>query len=67
MEAVLVSDVPGFKPGPNTGCRPPIRSWSRVTRIAAIGSLRYVATPIEDRADLPTFTDSHHNMFRVLK
>ena len=42
-----------------------------VTRNQALlqsDSLRYVATPIEDRrARMPTFTDSHHNMFRVIK
>jgi hypothetical protein len=25
------------------------------------------AEPIEDRRDLPTFTDSHHNLLRILK
>ena len=25
------------------------------------------ATPIEDRRDLPTFTDSHYNLLRILK
>jgi len=25
------------------------------------------ADAIEDRADLPTFTDSHHNLLRILK
>ena len=68
MQAVLVSDVPGFQTG--------VEYWLSatdqilVTRNEALlqfDSLRYVATPIEDRADLPTFTDSHHNLFRVLK
>jgi hypothetical protein len=29
--------------------------------------LREAAAPIADRADLKTFTDAHHNMFRILK
>ncbi len=41
-----------------------------VTRNRALfgaDALRYVATPISDRADLATFTDTHHNLFRILK
>ena len=30
-------------------------------------ALRDVASPIADRPDLPTFTDAHHNLFRILK
>ena len=29
--------------------------------------LRGYANPIADRADLKTFTDAHHNLFRILK
>jgi len=68
MQAVLVSDVPTFKTGPEYWLSP--TDQILVTRDKALlqaDSLRYVATPIEDRADLPTFTDAHHNMFRVLK
>ena len=68
MQAVLVSDVPTFKTGPEYWLSP--TDQILVTRDKALlqaDSLRYVATPIEDRADLPTFTDAHHNLFRVLK
>ena len=68
MQAVLVSDVPGFKSGPEYWLSP--TDQILVTRDNALlqaGSLGYVVTAIEDRADLPTFTDAHHNMFRVLK
>jgi SAM-dependent methyltransferase len=68
MQAVLVSDVPTFKTGPEYWLSP--TDQILVTRDKALlqaDSLRYVATPIEDRRDLPTFTDAHHNMFRVLK
>ena len=68
MEAVLVSDVPGFKSGPEYWLSPTDQILvSRDKTLLQAGSLRYVATPIADRANLPTFTDAHHNMFRVLK
>jgi hypothetical protein len=68
MEAVLVSDVPSFTSGPEYWLS--ATDQILVTRDKALlqaDSLRYVVTPIEDRARLPTFTDAHHNMFRVLK
>ena len=68
MEAVLVSDIPGFKTGAEYWLSPTDQILvSRDRELLRTGSLRYVATPIEDRAGLPTFTDAHHNMFRVLK
>ena len=68
MHAVLVSDVPTFKTGPEYWLSPTDQVLvSRDKALLQADSLRYVATPIEDRADLPTFTDAHHNMFRVLK
>ena len=68
MQAVLVSDVPSFQTGPEYWLSP--TDQILVTRDSALlqsDSLRYVTTPIEDRADLKTFTDAHHNLFRVLK
>lgn len=68
MQAVLVSDVPSFQSGPEYWLSP--TDQVLVTRDASLlksDALRYVATPIEDRADLKTFTDSHHNLFRVIK
>jgi spermidine synthase len=68
MDAVLVSDNPGFKTGAEYWLSPTDQILvSRDKALLRTGSLRYVATAIEDRADLPTFTDAHHNMFRVLK
>lgn len=68
MEAVLVSDVPGFQSGPEYWLSPTDQILvTRDKSLLQADSLRYVAVPIEDRADLPTFTDAHHNMFRVLK
>jgi spermidine synthase len=69
MEAVLVSDVPaGSQLGPEYWLS--ATDQILVTRNRALleaDALRYVTTPINDRADLATFTDAHHNMFRILK
>ncbi len=68
MQAVLVSDVPGFRTGPEYWLSPTDQVlMTRNASLLQADGLRYVATPIEDRADLKTFTDSHHNLFRVLK
>ena len=68
MHAVLVSDVPAFKTGPEYWRSPTDQILvTRDQQLLQAGSLGYVATAIEDRAGLPTFTDAHHNMFRVLK
>jgi len=69
MQARLVADVPA---GDDTGPEFWLSSTDQilVTRNAALfdaDALRYVATPIADRADLKTFTDAHHNLFRILK
>jgi len=69
MEAVLVSDAPS-----DSGNGPDY--WLSATdqilvtrdrRLLESDALRYVVTPIPDRADLATFTDAHHNLFRILK
>ena len=68
MQAVLVSDVPGFRSGPEYWLSPTDQVLvTRNSSLLQADGLRYVATPIEDRADLKTFTDAHHNLFRVLK
>ncbi|HYM48028.1 MAG TPA: fused MFS/spermidine synthase, partial [Burkholderiaceae bacterium] len=68
MQAVLVSDVPGFRSGPEYWLSPTDQILvTRDKSLLQADSLRYVATPIEERADLKTFTDAHHNLFRVLK
>jgi hypothetical protein len=69
MEAVLVSDVPA---GADSGPEYWLSSTDQilVTHNRALlqsDALRHIATPISDRADLATFTDAHHNMFRILK
>jgi spermidine synthase len=67
MEAVLVSD----SPSDSTGAGYWLSSTDQVlvTRnktLLAHETLKE-AEAIEDRASLPTFTDAHHNMFRILK
>jgi len=67
MEAVLVSDNPVNAGGASY--------WSSSTdqvivtkNKALLAHARLAgAEQIMDRKDLPTFTDSHHNLFRILK
>jgi hypothetical protein len=40
---------------------------TRNKALLASRSLAEAAIPIEDRPDLPTFTDAHHNLLRILK
>ena len=68
MEAVIVSDTPDFRSGPEYW----LSSTEQiiVTRDRALlahAALADVARPIADRSDLKTFTDAHHNLFRILK
>jgi spermidine synthase len=69
MEAVLVSDVPsGDESGPSYWLSSTDQILvTRDRRLLESDALRYVATPIADRSDLATFTDAHHNLFRILK
>jgi hypothetical protein len=68
LEAVLISDTPE-----NTGGASYWLSSTDqvlVTRNRALLAhprIREVARPIADWPHLPTFTDSHHNLFRILK
>jgi hypothetical protein len=69
FEAVVVSDFPEDD---QTGAGYWRSSTDQVlvTRnkaVLASAHLVDVATPIEDRQDLPTFTDAHHNLLRILK
>ena len=70
FEAVNVADVPDAdtEEGPEY--------WHATTdqvivtrnaRLLAWPRLAEAAEPIADRGDLPTFTDSHHNLLRILK
>ncbi len=68
MHAMLVSDVPDS----TTGMAYWYSSTDQVlvTRYAALfehAQLKEAATHIADRRDLPTFSDAHHNLFRILK
>jgi hypothetical protein len=69
MEAVLVSDVPSDSGnGPDYWLSATYQILvTRDRRLLESDALRYVVTPIPDRADLATFTDAHHNLFRILK
>jgi spermidine synthase len=68
LEAVLVSDSPGSSSG--------MAYWysstdqilvTRDERVLEHPALADVAEEIADRQDLPTFTDAHHNLVRILK
>ena len=68
LDAVVVSDQPNF----TSGAEYWLSSTDQilVTRNRALLEhpvLREAANPIADRADLRTFTDAHHNLFRILK
>src|SRR5256885_12159253 len=68
LDAVNVADVPDAEEGPEywysstdqiiVTRNKALLAWPRITE---------AAEPIEDRRDLPTFTDSHHNLLRILK
>jgi spermidine synthase len=68
LEAVLVSDLPESNSG--------MAYWysstdqvlvTRNNKVLQHPKLADVAEPIPDRKDLPTFTDAHHNLVRILK
>jgi len=68
LEAVNVGDVPENTEGP--------RYWysstdqvivTRNRQLLEAPQVAEAAEDIEDRADLPTFTDAHHNLLRILK
>jgi spermidine synthase len=68
LEAVLVSDLPES----STGMSYWYSSTDQVlvTRNKALlehPKLKDAIEPIADRKDLPTFTDAHHNLVRILK
>ena len=68
LEAVNVADVPDAEEGPEywysstdqiiVTRNKALLAWPRIAE---------AAEPIEDRRELPTFTDSHHNLLRILK
>jgi SAM-dependent methyltransferase len=68
LEAVLVSDWPKATDGSEYWYS--ATDQVLVTRNRALldaRPIREAATSIEDRKELPTFTDAHHNLLRILK
>jgi len=68
LHAVVVSDYPPSSIGADYW----LSSTDQVlvTRDRALlehPRIREAASEVRDRPDLPTFTDSHHNLFRILK
>ncbi len=68
FEAILISDAPSFTSGPEFW----LSSTDQilVTRDRELLShpiLSHVGVPVSGRPDLKTFTDAHHNLFRILK
>jgi spermidine synthase len=69
MEAVVVSDSPA-------GAQEGKEYWysstdqvivTRNKKLLEAEPISEISDPIEDRPELPTFTDSHHNLLRILK
>jgi hypothetical protein len=68
MEAVIVSDAPSSSSGPEYWLSSTDQILvTRNTGLLASEALRGAAAPIADRPGLKTFTDAHHNLFRILK
>jgi hypothetical protein len=68
MEAAVVSDQPNFSSGAEYWLSSTDQILvTRDRKLLDHPALRDVASPIADRPDLPTFTDAHHNLFRILK
>ena len=68
FEAVNVSDVPEGGEGLEYWYSPTDQVIvTRNARLLAWPRIADAAEPIEDRKSLPTFTDSHHNLLRILK
>jgi hypothetical protein len=68
LEAVIVSDQPSHSSGAEYWLSSTDQILvTRDRKLLEHPALRDVALPIADRADLKTFTDAHHNMFRILK
>ncbi|MDZ7654114.1 MAG: hypothetical protein U5L03_16960 [Burkholderiaceae bacterium] len=68
LHAVLVSDIPESSIGANYWLSSTDQILvTRDKALLAHPRISEAATEIKDRADLPTFTDAHHNLFRILK
>jgi len=67
MRAVLVSDTPREREGADYWlCSTDQILVTRDAGLLASARIAKFSGEIEDRADLPTFTDSHHNLLRIL-
>jgi hypothetical protein len=68
LEAAIVSDAPSSSSGADYWLSSTDQILvTRNTRLLASEALRGAAAPIADRPGLKTFTDAHHNLFRILK
>jgi spermidine synthase len=68
MEAVNVADTPEGDDGPEYWYSSTDQIIvTRNKKLLAAPAIADAAEPIEDRPELPTFTDSHHNLLRILK
>jgi SAM-dependent methyltransferase len=68
MDAVLVSDIPSSSVGANYWLSSTDQILvTRDRKLLAHPRISEAASEIRDRPDLPTFTDAHHNLFRILK
>jgi spermidine synthase len=68
LEAVLVSDIPESSIGANYWLSSTDQILvTRDRKLLAHPRISEAAIEIKDRPDLPTFTDAHHNLFRILK
>jgi spermidine synthase len=68
FDAVLVSDSPSVSSGPDYWLSSTDQILvTRDRSLLANDALRDAIRPIDDRPDLKTFTDAHHNLFRILK
>jgi hypothetical protein len=68
LEALNVSDSPDADDGPEYWYSSTDQVIvTRNRRLLEWGRIAEVAEPIEERRDLPVFTDAHHNLLRILK
>ncbi|MCX8114512.1 MAG: fused MFS/spermidine synthase, partial [Burkholderiaceae bacterium] len=68
LEAVVVSDIPESSAAADYWRSSTDQILvTRNRKLLAHPRIADAAEPIKDRPDLPTFTDAHHNLFRILK
>ncbi|MFZ5539655.1 MAG: spermidine synthase [Pseudomonadota bacterium] len=68
LEAVVVSDIPESSAAADYWLSSTDQILvTRNRKLLAHPRIADAAEPIKDRPDLPTFTDAHHNLFRILK